>query len=160
MNTYDRIFGAGPKGAVISILLLVVAYGLEHIVALPAITANHVVRYSIYGVFAFIGIAIIIWSLKSLPPKERGKNLVTTGAFKYFRHPLYAAFLSFFNVGFAVLMNNWIYLLWALLILPLWHLTIRREEALMVREFGDDYVKYCEKTGRFFIKFGFFTKRD
>ena len=152
MNTYDRLFGSGPRGALIGVLLFIPLYLGEDIVALPEITGNDAFRYISFALFTFITLFIIIWSLKSLPPKERGKKLVTTGAFKYFRHPLYAAFVSFFNFGFAIFMNNWIYVLWTLLMIPVWHLNIRREEELMKKEFGQEYIDYCAKTGRFFVK--------
>ena len=152
MKTYDRLFGSGPRGALVGIVLFVPVYLGEDIAALPEITDNHILRYSIFVLFSLVSLFIIVWSLKSLPPKERGKKLVTAGAFKYFRHPLYAAFISFFNFGFAVFMNNWIYMYWAIVMIPVWHWNIRREEELMKQEFGQEYIDYCARTGRFFPK--------
>lgn len=152
MNRYDRLFGSGPRGALVSISLFVPIYLGEDVIALPEITGNEIFRYVSFVLFALVSLFIIVWSLKSLPPKERGKKLVTTGAFRYFRHPLYAAFVSFFDFGFAIFMNNWIYILWALLMIPIWHLNIRREEELMKKEFGREYIDYCARTGRFFVK--------
>lgn len=106
MNSYDRIFGSGPRGALIAIALLVLTYYLEDIVGLRILLSNDSMRFSIFAVLSLIGTTIVIWSLVSLPPKERGMNLVNTGAYQYFRHPLYAAFLLFLNVGFAFLLNN------------------------------------------------------
>jgi len=152
MKTYDRLFGSGPRGALIGALLFIPVYLGEDIVALPEITGNDTFRYTFFVLLSLISFLVIIWSLKSLPPKERGMTLVTSGAFKYFRHPLYGAYVSFFNFGFAVLMNNWIYMIWALGMIPVWHWNIRREEELMRKEFGQEYVDYCARTGRFFVK--------
>ena len=152
MKTYDRLFGSGPRGALVGVLLFIPVYLGEDLVALPEINSNDTFRYVVFALFTLVSLFIIIWSLKSLPPKERGKKLVTTGAFKYFRHPLYAAFVSFFNFGFAFLMNNWIYMFWTLVMIPVWHLNIRREEELMKQEFGQEYIDYCSRTGRFFVK--------
>ena len=152
MNHYDRLFGSGPRGALVSTLLFIPAYLGEDVVGLPEITGNDTFRYVAFAMFALVSLFIIIWSLKSLQPKERGKKLVTTGAFKYFRHPLYAAFVSFFNFGFSIFMNNWIYMCWALLMIPVWHWNIRREEELMKQAFGQEYADYCSRTGRFFVK--------
>ena len=152
MKTYDRLFGSGPRGALVGVLLFIPVYLGEDLVALPEITGNDTFRYVVFVLFTLVSLFIIIWSLKSLPPKERGKKLMTTGAFKYFRHPLYAAFVSFFNFGFAFLMNNWIYMFWTLVMIPVWHLNIRREEELMKQEFGQEYIDYCSRTGRFFVK--------
>ncbi len=152
MTGYDRIFGSGPTGAIISLLLFYGAYALESSLNLPAITHSQIVSHTLFLLLTALGIAIIIWSLKSLPPDDRGRHLVTSGAFKFFRHPLYAGFLSFINFGLAFLMNNWIYVIWAILILPVWHIVIRREETLMEKEFGQAYLDYCQTTGRFFLK--------
>ena len=108
MNSYERIFGAGPRGSLISLALLAVAWQLESVVGLPSITASYFARWLVF-VLTLIGtVLIVVWSLKSLPPATRGKELVTNGAYRYLRHPLYAAFLSCLNFGLAVLLNNWI----------------------------------------------------
>ena len=153
MNSYDRIFGSGPRGALIAITLLVLTYYLEDFVGLRIILSNDAIRFSIIAVLSLFGTTIFIWSLVSLPPKDRGMHLVTTGAYKYFRHPLYAAFLLFLNVGFAFLLNNLIYLIWALTLFPVWSMNVRSEEKSMADTFGKAYEEYCQKTRRFFPTF-------
>lgn len=150
MNKYERFFGAGPRGASISLVLLALAYMLEDSIGLPAITHNDALKHLGFLLATLITLAILIWSLISLPPRERGRQLVTTGAYKYFRHPLYAAFLSGFNLGLALLLNNWIYIGWAILLHPIWHLNVVSEEKMLRRQFGQDYDDYCKTTGRFF----------
>lgn len=149
MDTYERIFGAGPRGFLISLALLALAWQLESAAGLPSITASHFARWMVFVLTVVGSILLVVWSLKSLPPAARAKKLVTTGAYRYLRHPLYAAFLSCFNFGLAVLLNNWIYIIWAVLLHGLWHLNIGSEEKLMRREFPKDYVEYCKTTGRF-----------
>jgi len=85
-------------------------------------------------------------------PKPRDRKLVTLGAYKYFRHPLYAAFLSCFNFGLAVFLNNWIYVVWAVMLHGVWHWNIGSEEKLMCREFPKEYMEYSKKTGRYVPK--------
>jgi len=152
MNRYERLFGSGPRGVFYGLILFLVAFALKGPAGLPDITDNDLSRYIIFGLCTVATLVIISWSLYSLPPGERGKNLVIHGAFRYFRHPLYAAFVSFFNFGFAVLLNNWIYIIWALLMVPVWQLNVRSEERLMLEKFGNSYSEYCAKTWRFFPK--------
>lgn len=152
MNSYDRIFGSGPRGAILSIALLVVSYYYEVTVGLDDIFINDGIRFTFIVALNAFGLILIVWSLKSLPPKERGKSLAVTGAFKYFRHPLYASFLLFFNVAFACVLNNWIYVVWAIGMLPIWSLNVRSEEKLMKSEFGEEYEAYCKNTWRFVPK--------
>jgi protein-S-isoprenylcysteine O-methyltransferase Ste14 len=93
---------------------------------------------------------MIVWSVTSLPTTDRGNKLCIAGAFRYVRHPLYAAFLSIFNFGLAVYLNSYIFVLWAVLLHPIWHYVVRYEERLMINVFGEEYFEYQKKTGRFF----------
>ena len=149
MNRYERIFGAGPRGLLISLALLALAWQLESAAGMPIIITSHFLRWLIFISGILASVILVLWSIKSLPPDKRGRILVTTGAFRYLRHPLYAAFLSSFNFGLAVLLNNWIYIIWAVLLHGVWHWNIGSEEKLMRQEFPGEYEKYCKTTGRF-----------
>ncbi|WP_372364765.1 isoprenylcysteine carboxylmethyltransferase family protein [Candidatus Uabimicrobium sp. HlEnr_7] len=149
MKTYDRIFGAGPRGLLISLLALIAAWKFESLLGFSTICDNALVRWFLFLITLIATLLLVIWSFWSLPPAIRGKTLVTTGAFKYFRHPLYASFLSFFNFGLAILLNNWVYIFWAVMLHGVWHLNIIKEEELMMQEFPKEYVEYCATTGRF-----------
>ena len=150
MNKYERIFGTGPRGLLISLILLAISAFIEKYFDLLQITDSDFLRYSIFGCLSTITVLILLWSITSLSPTDRGNKLITVGAFKYFRHPLYGAFLTFFNFGLAILLNNWIYILWAIVLHPLWHWNIKGEEKLMEKVFPGEYVEYSQKTGRFF----------
>lgn len=149
MNTYERIFGVGPRGFLVSIALLVLAWQLESSSGLPSIAASRFARWVVFVVTLVGSILVMAWSITSLPPAARGKKLVTTGVFRYLRHPIYAAFLSCLNFGFAMLLNNWIYIIWAILLHVLGHWLIGSEERLMQRTFPNEYGEYCKITGRF-----------
>lgn len=152
MKQYERIFGSGPLGSVISIGLLIVSYYFEDKIGFRKIFLEDYSRYLIVSIISAFGLIVLIWSLSSLPVDKRGKKLVTEGIFKYFRHPLYAAFLLFLNMGLAFFLNNWIYILWAIVLFPIWSLIVRGEEELMMNEFGDEYKNYCKRTWRFVPK--------
>ncbi len=149
MTTFQRLFGTGPRGFAISLLLLIGAWQLDERLALPVITSTDTLRYGVSAALIAIALFVIVWGVTSLPPAERGKRLVTSGAFRFFRHPLYAALVSFLSFGLAVLSNGWIYLAWAAIVHLLWHWNVRGEEALMREEFGGEYDDYCKTTGRF-----------
>ena len=147
---FARLFGSGPLGTVISLILLIAAWRLNKLLDWPPISNNQFALLVIFIVSILISIALFVWSFKSLPASDRGNKLCTSGAFKYFRHPLYAAFLSSFNFGLAIYLNSYVYVLWAALLHPVWHFIIRREEKMMVDIFPGEYVEYQKKTGRFF----------
>lgn len=154
MNTFSRIFGSGPIGVLTSVALLLLAFYLQKIFNFPPVFSKPgYIPILIFTFLTILSIIIIIWSLVSLNPKLRGKTLITTGAFKYFRHPLYAAILTFFNFGLAFFLNNWIFIIWAFLLHPIWHFLVRKEENDLKNIFPDEYNMYCNKTGRFFPRF-------
>jgi len=152
MNTYLRIFGIGPTGFLISALLFLIAFFLASGLGHLQISSNDLLRWSVFVGLSVVTGFIMLWSVISLPITERGKSLTITGAFRYFRHPLYGACLSFFNFGLAVFLNNWIYILWAVIQHPVWHWLIKYEEKLMKKRFPGEYEAYALKTGRFFPK--------
>lgn len=152
MKSYERIFGAGPRGAIISILLLLVTYFLQESMSSVSIFTSDAARYPAVSILCLLGLILITWSLVSLPPGDRGRSLVTTGAFVYFRHPLYASFLLFFNPAIALYLNDMIYLFWVIILFPVWSLNVRSEERLMSDVFGKAYDEYCKNTAKFIPK--------
>ena len=86
------------------------------------------------------------WSV-TLEVREQ-HTLVTSGVYSRVRHPMYSAF--------------WLWALAQVLLLPNWIagpaglvgfgtlflLRVRREEAMMIETFGEDYRRYMERTSR------------
>ncbi len=153
MTPYSRIFGSGPIGLLLSVLLLIGAYLAAHLVPMPPLIGDQNARWGMLFVGLIGTIGLVAWSLRSLPPSARGRALCTHGALRYVRHPLYASFLSFFNFCLALFLGHPVYLLWALALHPLWHGLMRHEEALMACEFGEAYRHYAQRTGRFVPRF-------
>ena len=152
MTPYQRVFGTGPRGVLASAATLGAALGLEAWLDLPAMHGSAAFGWAALMLGAAATAVIVAWSLRSLPPATRGRTLVTGGPFRHVRHPLYAAFLGPFDLGLALFLDGWIYLAWAALQYPLWHLNVAAEERLMRATFGDAYAAYCRTTPRFLPK--------
>jgi len=147
---FQKTFGSGPIGVVVSLILLFIAFLINRQFYLPLIPDNPLLLDSIFVAAVVLTLIIIAWSLRSLPAADRGNRLCTSGAFRYVRHPLYAAFLSVFNFGLAIWLNSYVYLVWALLLHPVWQYLVLDEERMMIATFGDAYREYEKRTGRFF----------
>ncbi|MDD5427614.1 MAG: isoprenylcysteine carboxylmethyltransferase family protein [Candidatus Omnitrophica bacterium] len=145
-----KVFGSGPVGLSISLVLFFIASWLNKQINPPPLSNNQSLLNLIFIISILMTLAVIVWSVKSLPASERGNKLCVTGAFKYVRHPLYAAFLSIFDFGLAIYLNSYIFILWAVLLHPICHYVVRYEERLMIDIFGEAYLDYQKKTGRFF----------
>jgi len=148
LTPYQRLFGSGPAGFVLSLALLalakVVARGLPGGELFDSAWPGRVAAF----VFALGAVALAIYSASSLPPHRRGQGVCREGIYRWLRHPLYASFLLG-SLGVALFMNHWIFLLWAALLHPLWHWMVRYEEGLMLETFGEAYADYARRTGRF-----------
>jgi len=74
--------------------------------------------------------------------------LVTTGVYRLIRHPMYASALLW-SLGQALLLPNWVTGLAGLLgFCILYFGRVNREEALMLKTFGDGYRQYMRHTKR------------
>jgi protein-S-isoprenylcysteine O-methyltransferase Ste14 len=79
---------------------------------------------------------------------RKNHRLVTTGVYENIRHPMYAAHLLW-AVAQLLLLQNWIagpaFLVASI---PLYVARIPREEVMMLDQFGEEYRRYAERTGR------------
>ncbi len=79
---------------------------------------------------------------------EKTSTLVTVGAYRYIRHPLYASLL-FLAWGIFLKNFTWPGLALVLLSTLFLFLTARRDEAECLQHFGDAYRAYMQETKRF-----------
>jgi protein-S-isoprenylcysteine O-methyltransferase Ste14 len=76
-------------------------------------------------------------------------TLVTHGPYRWVRHPMYTAFYLL-HAAVLLLSANWFLgLTWIVGLTLVIVARVRREEAILVARFGDDYVEYAARTNRF-----------
>ena len=87
--------------------------------------------------------------------KESGSEdlLITSGPYSWVRHPLYMA-LILLLFGLSLVSGFSPFILLAMLSIPFFNNTARKEEAIMIQQFGDEYRKYMHRTGGFFPRPG------
>jgi protein-S-isoprenylcysteine O-methyltransferase Ste14 len=117
------------------------------------------VRWTGVALGALAG-GLLIWTLRSLGPNltdtvvtRRNHTLVTTGPYRWVRHPFYDA------VGLAALANsltaaNWFLFVAGSLAVILLIVRSATEERHLAARFGDAYRAYMERTGRFVPRVG------
>ncbi len=79
---------------------------------------------------------------------RRSHQLVTNGPYRWIRHPLYLMGLIAY-LGFAFLSANWIIACLAVLVFILLLIRLPQEEAHLAARFGEEYLSYSRRTGRF-----------
>lgn len=79
---------------------------------------------------------------------HHGHVLVTHGIYRHVRHPIYGKLLIW-GVAQLLLLQNWIAGPSGLVFALAFYLArVRREEAMLLDQFGDSYRVYMERTGR------------
>ena len=87
---------------------------------------------------------IMYTNIANTPPDE----LVTKGVYRISRNPIYffGGFLMYIGIGLAC--ASWVFLLFAVLWIVLWHIVLPTEERFLVEQYGDAYREYMNKTPR------------
>ena len=102
-----------------------------------------------------IGVGIVLYCAlefrvhkTTIHPGHTPTALMTGGIYKRSRNPIYLA-MALVLVGYGVFVGNAVALVVPIVFLViLTRLFIVREEAVLRREFGEEYERYCEQTRR------------
>jgi protein-S-isoprenylcysteine O-methyltransferase Ste14 len=111
-------------------------------------------------VIALSGFALLQWAQNTLgknwsdtPRMIKEQSLVTSGPYRFIRHPIYMAFLLILWPTLLISANGFIGLAWIGMTVLEITSRIGFEEALMLEYFGDQYRQYMKSTGQLFPKF-------
>lgn len=129
---------------------------------MPAIADIPVMRLYLGVVIALAGLYISIWSIvymkrigKGNPLDAMGyevaprtKHLMTNGPYKLSRNPMLSGTYLYY-IGHLLAVWNWWALLVFAVIAAVMMLQVRSEEKRLEADFGEEYLKYKQKTGRF-----------
>ena len=106
-------------------------------------------------VLGLLSIGLLFWTHHTLGRQFAAKlaiqhehKLIEGGPYSRVRHPMYTIF-SLFSLAVALISSNWFMLIFALLIAIPFHWISKTEEQMLIDQFGDEYVNYMNRTGRF-----------
>ena len=150
MPSRDRSDSPGVRFPPPLLYIAVLALGLWMGSQYPLLALLSNLAWGLGGALLAAGIALgPIWGIRTLRaagttvrPDRATTKLVTDGPYRFSRNPLYLA-LSLMYAGIAILVGS----VWALvLLIPLTlfisNVVIRREEAYLLRAFGEEYARY------------------
>lgn len=129
---------------------------------MPAIADIPVMRLYLGAVIALAGLYISIWSIVYMKRIGKGnpfdamghevaprtKHLMTDGPYKLSRNPMLSGTYLYY-IGHLLAVWNWWGLLVFAVIAAVMMLQVRSEEKRLEADFGEEYLKYKQKTGRF-----------
>jgi protein-S-isoprenylcysteine O-methyltransferase Ste14 len=111
----------------------------------------------LFGAFlAVVALLWFIWIHRSLGNNlsvrlriKESQELITDGPYRLIRHPMYSAFFLLHLSVFFLTANWFIGVTWLAGLTTIIFLRVKREEAMLLAQFGDKYSDYMEQTGRF-----------
>ena len=128
----------------------------------PALTDIPIGRIYLSALFSMIGLSLSIWSIVYMRRVGKGnpfdamghevaprtKHLMTDGPYRFTRNPMLTGTYLYY-IGIVVALWNW----WALLVFAIvagiMILQVHSEERRLEADFGEEYLDYKKRTGRF-----------
>ena len=108
---------------------------------------------------AICGFILLQWAQVTLgrswsdtPRMMKEQTLITSGPYRFIRHPIYTAFLLILGSTFFISANWLVGLAWIGMTVLEVASRISFEERLMIEYFGDEYRDYMKGTGQLFPK--------
>jgi len=106
-----------------------------------------------------LAMPLLLWTLVNLGRNltdtvvtRRVHTMVSTGPYRWVRHPFYVA-VALCAVANGLAAANWFLLVAGCVVVTLLVVRTRTEEEKLLQRFGDSYRTYIEQTGRFLPKF-------
>lgn len=152
MKKHLSVFGVGPLYTIIVVFVTIVFFYLEN--------KNIVINLhnniwdmvgNIIGIL-FIIVGFILWAnaviINKIAKNIRENNLVTSGAYKYVRNPIYTAVMFVLS---GVIFYHGNIILISLILFYYIFLSIllkNTEEKWLLQVYGEEYINYCKKVNR------------
>lgn len=145
---------------IVEVLMKIATYSIVLVEVISIIGSLHrknTVIYWIGIVVAFVGVSVFIIAMitmrdswrAGIPEKDK-TSLVTTGIYRFSRNPAFLGF-DLMYIGLLIAFFNIVHLLFAAFAITLLHLQILQEEKFLASVFGESYIRYKNKTARYFI---------
>ncbi len=151
------------EGRLFLILRLVLGFFMIAIFILYAINSKWMgwftVPFPIWLRWIGVGLGIVSLPLLIWVQRTLGKHwstnlqlreqhtLVTSGPYRWVRHPMYTALFTFF-IASSLISANWLFILLTMVVIIGLYTRIGKEEIMMIEKFGDEYSDYMKRTGR------------
>lgn len=152
-NRYQKLFGVGPVGLLISVALFFLAWLLDRRFGGLEIFPRPQVARATGFVLTGLWICWHAWAIRTIRMWWMHDRLCTEGPFRLVRHPMYAGAIFLAGFGVAFLLNSWAAILCPVALYPILSLLVLKEEKMMKEFFGTEYEQYAARTGRLIPKF-------
>ena len=132
------------------------------VAGMPALANLPVGRLYLAALIALMGLALSVWSIVYMKRVGKGnpfdamghevaprtKHLMTDGPYKMSRNPMLSGTYLYY-IGVLIALCSWWALLVFAVIATVMMLQVRSEEKRLEADFGEEYLDYKKRTGRF-----------
>ncbi|MBN2413266.1 isoprenylcysteine carboxylmethyltransferase family protein [candidate division KSB1 bacterium] len=158
MNRFNNknltFWGASPIIFIITILYTIPIIIINHYLK-PVFEMNfipHKILLSVTIILLCIGVPLYITTLRVLKTAYTKQELISTGIFSICRNPLFAVVIFLILPGIILFFNSWLLLTIPCFMFFVFKIFINKEEYLMEKKFGQEYVIYKNNTSIIFPK--------
>jgi protein-S-isoprenylcysteine O-methyltransferase Ste14 len=141
----------GDSGQLILLVLFLLIWVVDSFfLQISTFLSNYIsfyIRLVISGFILVIAVYLIRSGHVVVSHEQRPSGVVSTGAFRYVRHPLYLGSIMFY-LGLSVLTISLFALLLVVVIFLFYDYLASYEEKLMESRFSDEYSNYQKRTGK------------
>jgi len=109
-------------------------------------------------ILAVVMVPYLLWIHRTLGKQyaaelaiQSGHSVISVGPYSRVRHPMYTVFIVF-SIALAFTTSDLLIIFFAFLLSIPFPWVARQEEQMLIEQFGDEYLQYMERTGRFFPK--------
>jgi protein-S-isoprenylcysteine O-methyltransferase Ste14 len=144
---YSLITGVAPLIAVPTLVYLIITAVISYYTKpLFSIVKNDTDILVYAGIILIIpGVVMVAACGRKLLRSFDKNKLMTDGLYKFFRDPMYVAYLIFIIPGICLLFNSWLVLSAVLLNYILYSTLIKREHKYLEEKYGAEYKTYLDK---------------
>lgn len=147
-----NFFGVGPKIAIyllpwLAISIILSCFQIE-VLKYSQTSSDEVLIAG--SIILAIGLVFYFSSIRYLLQGLKETKLVTKGPYSLCQNPLYCAIILFIIPGISLMLNSWLILTSSVLGYILLKIYIRNEYQELEKFFGENYLKYEDRTSEFF----------
>lgn len=146
---YLRLWNVGPPGLIFSVSVIHGLHSLEQALGFKTFMLGETWFWVLVTLTEIDAIALLVWVLFSLPPKERGKKLSKKGVYGLIRHPIYTVIIYHMTILYALFWGSFLLLFFLPLHHAIWSKIVQKEEQYLVGIFGQEYLDYMDEVPRF-----------
>ena len=108
---------------------------------------NHAAVITVGWIWLFIGIVLFISSMIQFSRNFPKGNLLQNGMYAFSRNPIYSCWILFILPSLWLILNNWLFLLSAVVMCIATLILVKEEELQLLKVFGKTYSAYRTRVG-------------